>query len=130
MNHIVFILLMLIALQDPSFDEQTIYGSWKWAESSGGLLGNTLTPENINSSRKIVFTKDHVYMFYVKDSLALRQNYQIQNEKTIFSFESQPVLRISGLSKTQSILMTGKDTLRLKDNVYDGYVHLYVKMPE
>jgi len=128
MTRIAFIFLTVFIMQDDALDEKEMYGAWQWVQSSGGLLGNTLTPENIKLSKKIVLTKDHVIMYYANDSITLKQNYQIQNEKSIFSQSLQSVLRISGMIKTQTISMTGQDTLLLRDNVYDGYAHVYVRL--
>ncbi|KAB2880511.1 hypothetical protein F9K33_04865 [bacterium] len=124
------IFIVVFSIQEPVLDEKEMYGAWSWVQSSGGLLGNTLTPENIKLSKKIVLTKDHVIMYYANDSLTLKQNYQIQNEKSIYSQSPAPVLRISGMTKTQTISLRGQDTLFLRENVYDGYAHVYVRLRE
>lgn len=130
MIHRMIIFLIYYQLQNSPFDEKEIYGAWRWLYSTGGFLENTVTPENTHASKKILFTKDHVILYYAGDSVIVKQNYNIQDEKTIFSVSRRPVLRLSGLSKVQEISLAGKDTLKLKDNTYDGYEHVYVRLPD
>lgn len=127
MRILLIVILFLTFSQDAGWDERVLYGEWLWLYSEGGFMGNRVTPEDTKISKKIVLTKDHVIRYYAGDSLITRMNYQVQLEKTILSAAVQPVLHLSGMSKTQTIMRTGPDTLKLKDNTYDGYEHGYIR---
>ena len=128
MKAVLFVILFLVFSQESGWNENVLYGEWQWLYSEGGFMGNRITPDDTKSAKKIVLTKDHVLIYYTDDSLVTRRNYQVQLEKTAFSKTLQPVLHLSGTNKTQTVALSGNDTLKLKDNSYDGYEHGYVRV--
>ena len=116
---------ILLFLQD--FTDRDLMGTWKWVKSSGGMLGIETTAEKSGVSRTISFSRDHVALFYVGDSLTFKNNFFILQEKTIFSEQPENVLKIKGTLKSQSIDFIGKDTLILRENAFDGFTHTYVR---
>lgn len=126
MRALTLLLSLLLYVQDTAFNEKDLYGAWRWVRSSGGIWDHTITPEKAGETKKIILTKDHHAMYYTNDSLALRINYMILKEKSLFADEPVPVLRLTGLIRTQIISLL-QDTLYLRDNAYDGYAHVYVR---
>ena len=128
MKFVIMLVLVVLTKQESTFNESEVYGEWGWLYSKGGLMDHVLTPENTKVSKKIVLTKDHVAMIFTGDSLIFRKNYQIRTEKTLFSELPMPVLGLAGLNKTQTVTLVSKDTLDLKYNAFDGYMHKYVRL--
>ena len=110
------------------FTDHDLMGTWKWVKSTGALLGNVTTAEKTSKSKTVVFSRDHVALLYVNDSLTFKNNFFVVNEKTIFSEEPMAVLKIKGMLRSQLIDFSGKDTLVLKETAFDGFIHQYVRV--
>ncbi len=128
MRNALILMTAVCVLQEQEWNESALYGEWQWMYSTGGFTGQTISSRESKTVKRIVLSKDHLIMYFAGDSLITRRNYQVQIERNIFSNTPGPVLRLSGLSKTQIITMIGRDTLKLKDNAFDGYEHGYVRI--
>jgi len=116
----------LLFMQD--LTDQDLFGTWKWVKSYGGLLGNETSAERSGVSKKIVFSRDHVALFYVADSLTFENSFFVIQEKTVFADDAKSILKIIGMLKSQIIDFRGPDTLTLRENAFDGFTHQYVRI--
>lgn len=103
-----------------------VVGTWIWIQSSGGIAGETQTPESTGESRKVVF-KNGAITFYTDDEITRSASYALEKTETIFSDDIVPVVILddNGLTDMYAYTFTDCNELELSENVYDGYSHRY-----
>lgn len=107
---------------------EELVGEWRWIASVGGFAGLRITPETSQETQTLKFSKKGEYRTYKNDSLVAEGSYEIVRGKTIFSEDEKDLLVRPDRLK-QVISITG-DTLRLQDNLYDGFGHTYVRVEQ
>ncbi len=119
--------IFFVKAQDTFFDESLLYGRWIWIESYGGLTESRSTARETGFEKSVLFTKDHNVFYFLKDSVTFRSTYICQTAVSLFSDKPEVVMGVRGFAKKQVVRLT-PDTLWLRENVYDGFTHVYVKM--
>ena len=117
-----------------------IYGSWLWLSSSGGIMGETKTPDSEGYARTACFSADNTFAFYQADTLILEGTFALttgdSTEAVLVEVEEDSVTIIRyGVGSEermmeQVVTFAGTDTLILADQCYDCYVSAYKRIEE
>ena len=84
------------------------------------------TPETTGNSKRLIFNDSLIY-WIEKDTLQQLFHYSIQKEKTIFSTDLMPVLKIVEQSSPSKVIFLKGDTLSLADNFPDGFIQTFLR---
>ncbi|MDY7031165.1 MAG: hypothetical protein SVY10_04545 [Thermodesulfobacteriota bacterium] len=122
----VLVVIALTACAEPD-DESTesIVGSWVWIESIGGFGGLVETPDSTGESHRVVFEANGEVTFYTNEDVFLSSTYSLGIDKTIFAEEWLPVVYVEDSSFMYAYSFPNIGQLELKENVSDGFAHLY-----
>ena len=101
-----------------------ILGTWTWVKSTGGVSGNTETPESTGKEITLEVTED-TYKRYVDGDLEIELSYFLVNGRSIWTPVITDLLVFEDDSK-QSVEMS-TDKLSLYEECYDCYVHEYIR---
>lgn len=119
------IIFFLISCGKESDENQNkaLIGKWTWIQSSGGIAGQTYTPQSTGDMITIEFFNDLTYRQYRNDILNIETKYELKNvdgynELFIFYENGNP---------GSIITLLDKNSLILTDNMFDGYVNTYGK---
>lgn len=119
------IILILVSCNKDTNENRnkTLIGKWNWIESSGGIAGQTYTPQSTGDVITIEFDNDFTYRQYRNNVLNIVTKYELKsvegyNELFIFYENGNPASIITSLDKS---------TLILTDYISDGYVNTYRK---
>lgn len=110
----------------PGLATGKLEGSWEWISSSGGFAGTVRTPESTGEKRQIEFRGTRQLLFVNGEKVEERKIGFTQGE-SIFSQEKTLILRYENDAVPQSAGFRGRDTLVLRDEVYDGFSSTYVR---
>jgi hypothetical protein len=120
--------------------QMKIVGKWDWLETYGGFTGNALyTPENTGDERKFVFKKDSSFYEILNSDTVQKTNYFISREESMILDGEFDFLTINfkyylpdeGTTLTlpmRYMITKIADSLKIREDVYDGFRHKYVKM--
>jgi len=109
-----------------SYSEE-LYGTWTWVESCGGFAGIKYTPATEGYTSAIEFNSSGIFRKYKNEQLETVSKFTVTTGKSIYTLESVNVIEYEGDFIKQSVEFFGKDTLILRDECYDCFVHAYVK---
>lgn len=117
----------------PDTNFKNLFGRWTWIESSGGFSGHTINPNTENYSLTAEYKSNGVYKKFKDGKKITKQTFSFQESESIYSVNEEYLIEYSEgrLSKKlvipHSFEFIGPDTLILKDECYDCYIHIYVK---
>ena len=103
-----------------------IIGTWEWVSSTGGIAGVIHTPITTGDSIQVVFTASGVYQRIVNGVTEIDAPYSIEKGSTIYSTEMGDIMHYTGETIVNS-LVTSSDTLLLREECFDCFIHTYVK---
>lgn len=98
-------------------------GEWIWQSSTGGFAAVKKTYKDGDPKKILKITKDSLFYFQ-QDSLTAKTAYTIKVEKVIESSKKSPVIFTANNKLSFQI---SNDSLILKEQCYDCFVHLYIK---
>ncbi len=104
--------------------EAALVGNWRWLQSTGGLDGHSETPATAGYEQRLQIDDTYIAR-YRNDSLLVRERYRLIKGQSIYSSKEVLLLRYSD-GRQQSFLLAN-DTLVLRDECYDCFVHVYVR---
>ena len=124
----LFLLLTMVVAcheknPEPENNTKGLYGHWTWLESCGGLSGGCKPADKI---RTVEFREDGSLLVWEEGNPARVSKFSVAQGKSIYSTKPQLLIQYDSTSIKQSYQVNG-DTLRLRDEVYDGFEHLYIK---
>lgn len=103
-----------------------LVGSWQWIRSTGGIGGQTVTPETPGYSSKLLRFEEETAALFRADTLVWRVRYSVEEKDdqpmVVYYLEDEEAflpaeyLRFKGASK---------DTLVLRENCFDCYTQTY-----
>lgn len=100
-----------------------IEGKWRWVKSTGGFVGQTLTPESEGYEKHIDINGSE-YAEYRDDSLLYKVPYKLEFRRdSTFQYDTIMVIN-AGISLGTRLR---KDTLEIRELCFDCYQHLYVR---
>lgn len=100
-----------------------LQGSWEWVSSTGGIAGITLTPTSTKIAKSIYIGKNFI-SYYENGVQKQIHQFSIQSKKSIYNHKEASMFVFA--NHQQSFEIKGRNLL-LKDEIYDGFVHLYKK---
>lgn len=103
---------------------ESLYGTWNWIGSSGGIDGRTETPETTGRTMALQFSKN-VLKKYNNGNLIQELPFSIQVRESIIDGAPRKMLIYEEQSK-QSFNLSN-DTLTLFDECYDCFVSRYIR---
>ena len=126
---VIVILFLCTACSDSDSkkgDDESIIGSWRWYETSGGIGGIVETPSSTGETRKVVFEENGDVTFYTNDDVTFSSTFTLSDEITVLSDQSLPVVKVQD-HDTYVYSFPYVDELELQEAVIDGFIHNYRK---
>lgn len=117
-------ILMSCSKDNPILDAKDLIGTWRWVKSTGGISGDTETPESTGKQIALEISED-TYKKFVNGVLELEQTYFIGKGQSIWTPQISDLLILEDDSK-QSIELDG-NKLILYDECYDCFQNEYVR---
>ena len=112
---------------DSKIFSESLYGVWIWSESSGGIAGMRLTPITEGYSSVIEFHQSGIYKEYKNEQLEMTSKFTLTTGNTIYTSEIANLIEFEAYPIMQSIEFGKSDTLFLRDECFDCFVHTYVR---
>ena len=104
-----------------------LYGLWIWSESSGGIAGMKYTPITEGYSSVIEFHQSGIFKKYKNEQVEMTSKFSLTNGKTIYTSEIANLIEYEESPIMQSIEFGKKNTLFLRYECFDCFVHKYVR---
>lgn len=126
---VVLLLISLVTLSCTKDDDSPVTanltGEWTWVKATGGLAGDTHTPQSTGEIITLVISNKHVAR-YVNGELDYDLSYTLEIKKEDGATFS--VMHIEDGQISKAITLLDGDALQLSDyNVADGYRYDYVR---
>jgi hypothetical protein len=107
----------------------SLIAKWNWDFSTGGYAGITYTPVSTGEARRIEFTADYNFKYYVNDILKSENKFEILKLISVNNHDSTlMVIMMKNSWPTQSFSFRTSDTLILTEGGYDGFEHHYTRI--
>lgn len=107
-----------------------LYGKWIWIQSSGGIDGRTVTPNENEPAKYLQFVKPGIIESYIGDSLISSRTFTLKKDLSIYTSDSLYFIIDGGSSFPKVIFRLTEKTLSLADNIYDGFNEVYNRVYE
>lgn len=112
----------------PLRTEESLYGTWNWVASSGGLAGVEKSPASEGYNQVLEISESGVYSVFRNDTLVYESNFSIVEQESQIQNESRLMLTFeNGEILDQSFFIEGSDTLILVEECWDCFAHEYVR---
>jgi hypothetical protein len=125
-----FIILSLFLLNyscdKDDLDINDLNGKWVWLSSSGGISGETYTPESTGKIKIIEFTADSIFRSYQNDTLVVETKYHLIKSKSIYDQDTTYIITYDKQEINQSFSFD-RQNLMLKDECFDCFESFYKK---
>ena len=104
-----------------------LVGEWNWVQSSGGIAGQTVTPDSPgHSPYSITFTGDNQFYLHRGDSLAQQGRYTLSLTRDAAMLHYKLSTQSDKIS--QQVRFNTSDTLLLTDECTDCYRNIYIRV--
>lgn len=132
---ILFLFLMISSckkeIEVPESSLQQVFGTWQWYQSSGGHAIQILTPESEGYSKHIEITDKGIYKEYKNHvrRKKLTYTFELIDYQASYKLNFKDELINFSVHRTPSLLIeiVSLDTLFLYEDVFDGFMHCYVR---
>ena len=135
---ILFLFLFITSckkeIEVPESSLQQVFGTWQWYQSSGGHAIQILTPESEGYSKYIEITDKGIYKEYKNHVRRKKLKYSLDVNKSMvhhlpYRINFKDELINFSVHRTPSLLIeiVSSDTLFLYEDVFDGFMHCYVR---
>ena len=123
----IAVFMITTSCNNEDLDSERLYGAWIWSESSGGIAGMKYTPTTEGYSSVIEFHQSGIFKKYKNEQLETTSKFTLTKGKSIYTSKIANFIEFEEYSIKQSIEFGKKDTLFLRDECFDCFVHIYVK---
>ena len=125
----MMILFLIISCQKDNSNSypKKLYGAWDWVQSSGGIMGETITPSTAGHSKTIEFSKNGFCTWYINGQLQDKKRFFLKEGASIYTSETAYFLEYEGDFIKQSIFFDENDIFYLRDECFDCYTHTYIR---
>lgn len=125
-TRIILLIALILAVSCSKSDSHQLTGSWEWVSTTGGIAGITETPQSAGIQKTLRIDDEFMY-YYENGDLVNQVAYKIIKAASLFSQGTVKQIEMEGSSIRQSFL-AGDLTLVLKEEVYDGFQHTYIRL--
>ncbi len=112
--------------------DTTIFGTWYWILSQGGIAGMTLTPSKTGYTQIAILKRDSTYQYYQDNVLLRETKFSVREFPVAGSRDSVELMSFLDRPDTlflRRIWLQGPDTLHMDDfNIADGFFNTYVRI--
>lgn len=105
---------------------KTLIGSWQWESSSGGITGDSFTPQSTGKHIVYTFTSDGELNIYENQQKIKQTTYVVSKDKSIYTGKEEDILDSPGLPKSSFRITDNR--LYLYNECYDCYTSSYKKI--
>jgi hypothetical protein len=123
---ILLISVILSATSCTKDKSHQITGTWEWVSTTGGIAGINETPQSTGMEKMLIINDEFIF-YYENGDLVRQSAYKIVEAPSIYSSGTVKQVEIEGSSIRQSFL-AGDLTLVMRDEVYDGFEHTYIRL--
>jgi hypothetical protein len=106
--------------------ELQLLGRWEWVETTGGIAGIRRTPEQAGTTWSLEF-REKSYTELRSDAPPVDRAYWIETRPVAWDPTALLPAIITAGEPEQVVEFPDANTLRLSDNVIDGFFHLFVR---
>ena len=103
---------------------QKLVGNWTWKKSTGGINGDTYTPQSTNKTVTLNFSNDQLKV-YENETLVTENNYQVQLKPSIMG--GNQYMLIYSQDKVSQRFQVDGNKLYLDDECHDCFSSEYEK---
>lgn len=121
----VFIIFSSCNSNNQNEELPLLYGKWIWVQSSGGIDGRTITPNENDPAKYLRFIKPDIMESYIGDSLIVSRSFSLKKDISIYTSDSLYFIFHENSSFPKVIYMLTDTVLSLSDNFYDGFNEEY-----
>lgn len=120
---IVFGFLFFACSDDSNDKHNKLVGNWNWIETSGGIIGTSITPESSGNTIKLNISDSEIKK-YINSKLETVLTYTIKTGKSILGGTKEMIVYDN--ETIQSFTITD-NVLVIHEESYDGYQYVYQK---
>lgn len=124
---ILSVILIAGCTQSTEPESINLTGEWNWIQSTGGFARQTLTPESEDITQKFIFEGSRQFTFHQNSEVMRSGTYSLidirQGNTTLTGIEFSD-------TQIQSIIEEIGDTLKLRENCADCFIHWYKESSE
>jgi hypothetical protein len=127
-------------LPEPRISSTEIFGDWEWTSDRGGITGRQVyTPASTGGKRVYRFQRDSSFVECVNNRCSTPTKFTLRRERSRLYGNEQLVLTLrrkyrlappdtgAVVSLDRYVVQDLSDSLRLVQEVHDGYVERYVR---
>jgi len=128
MKRIIILIVIAIAFfscskEDAHLNENLI-GTWNWVASSGGIDGNTQTPETTKNQIILRISSDTI-KYYINEDLKFSSSYKVEAKMSNIFNEQRKMIILDDVQYKMFTII--ENTLILIDDCADCYTYEYQK---
>ena len=126
MKKIICILLIAFTICSCSSDDDqsnslNLVGTWEWLRSSGGIIGETTTPESTGNTMRIEITNT-IIRRYINNDLISERTYSIEVRETMSGELREMLIEANDL---RQIISVESNVLTLTGDCNDCFISEY-----
>ena len=112
---------------EDELDTKTLVGNWDWVATSGGISGQTETPDSTGKNIILTFTEDDRYSFTTNGTVTEEGTFSLYKDVSDLSHYEVTFLHFSNSSNDMVINKNEDGELVFSDDTVDGYTYTYHK---
>lgn len=111
-----------------------LIGKWNWVETSGGFAGSITNPSTEGMNMQMEFKKNGTVLNYKNNTLSSQAKYKLVLGQSNFTAEKSYLINYvdkKGLKmdiKNDFYEFKGNDTLVLREECFDCYTRIFVRL--
>ncbi|MCQ4034362.1 hypothetical protein [Kaistella montana] len=108
-------------------DTKNLVGNWDWVSTSGGIGGQTETPNSTGKNIILTFTEDDRYSFTTDGTVTNEGTFSLYKDVSDLSHYEVTFLHFSNFSNDVVINKNEDGELVFSDDTNDGFTYVYHK---
>lgn len=104
----------------------SLIGKWEWVKSSGGFLGQVMTPSSTNKTIFLEITPDRFKI--IENGVPVSNDtYTIQSKQSMFGGVQKDMIVFGQDAGINKSFIVNETQLLLSDECYDCYISQYIR---
>jgi len=112
---------------EDDLDPKNLVGNWDWVSTSGGISGQTETPNSTGKNIILTFTEDDRYSFTTDGTVTNEGTFSLYKDVSDLSHYEVTFLHFSNFSNDVVINKNEDGELVFSDDTNDGFTYVYHK---